>query len=79
MPKKRVKTRNYQSYEDSKLEEALSVVWNGQLSQRKAAKFYGIPQATVSDHIRGRVSDGALPGRQPVIHRKGKLLKEQRR
>ena len=36
--------------EEKKLEEALSAVRNGQLSQRKAAKFYGIPQATVSDH-----------------------------
>ena len=36
--------------EENKLEEALSAVRNGQLSQRKAAKFYGIPQATVSDH-----------------------------
>ena len=70
MPKKRVKSRNYQSYKDSKLEEALSAVRNGQLSQRKAAKCYVIPQATVSDHIRGRVSDGALPGRQLVIPRK---------
>ena len=51
---------------------------NGQLSQRKAAKFYGIPQATVSDHIRGRVSDGALPGRQPVIPRKFKSEIAQR-
>jgi predicted transcriptional regulator len=71
--KKRVKTGNYQSYEDSKLEEALSAVKNGQLSQRKAAKFYSITQATVSDHIRGRVSDGALPCRQPVIHRKSEI------
>ena len=53
-------------------------VRNGQLSQRKAAKFYGIPQATVSDHIRGRVSDGALPGRQPVIPRKIKSEIAQR-
>jgi len=36
--------------EEKILEEALSAVRNGQLSQRKAAKFYGIPQATVSDH-----------------------------
>ena len=47
-----------------------SAVRNGQLSQRKAAKFYDIPQAIVSDHIKGRVSDGALTGRQPVIPRK---------
>ena len=52
------------------MEEALSAARNGQLSQRKAAKLYGIPPATVSDHIRGRVSDGSLPGRQPVIPRK---------
>lgn len=26
-----------------------------------------IAQARVSDHIRGKVSDGALPSRQPVI------------
>jgi hypothetical protein len=51
---------------------------NGQLSQRKAAKCYVIPQATVSDHIRGRVSDGALPGRQPVIPRKFKSEIAQR-
>ena len=44
--------------------------------KERPRKFYGIPQATVSDHIRGRVSDGALPGRQ-LEKSKVKLLKEQ--
>lgn len=39
----------------------------GRISQRKAAKFYHIPQATISDYIRGKVSDGASAGQKPVL------------
>ena len=70
MPRNRVKKRNYQNYDENSLDKALQAVRNNGMSQRKASKVFCVPQATISDHIRGKVSDGAVPGRNPVIPRK---------
>lgn len=70
MPKNRIKKKNYQLYDDTSLDKALQAVRNNEMSQRKASQAFGVPQATISDHIRGKVSDGAVPGRAPVIPRK---------
>lgn len=68
--KNRIKKKNYQLYDDTSLDKALQAVRNNEMSQRKASQAFGVPQATISDHIRGKVSDGAVPGRAPVIPRK---------
>ena len=39
---------------------------NGEISQKKAAKKFGIPVMTLSDHVNGRVS-GTKPGVRPVM------------
>ena len=48
----------YNRYDENKFESAIKMVKAGECSQRQAAKRYNIPQATLSDHLRGRV----LPG-----------------
>jgi len=50
--------KSYQKYDKDTLESALSMVRAGEASQRAAAKRYGIPQATLSDHLRGRTKLG---------------------
>lgn len=70
MPKNIIKKKNYQLYDDTSLDKALQAVRNNEMSQRKASHAFGVHQATISDHIRGKVSDEAVPGRAPVIPRK---------
>lgn len=66
MPKKR-KESVYRTYTDDNFTKAIDAIKSGRISQRKAASVYSIPQATLSDHMRGRVKDGASAGRKPVI------------
>lgn len=63
MPKNRIKKKNYQLYDDTSLDKALQAVRNNEMSQRKASQAFGVPQARISDHIRGK-------GRAPVVPRK---------
>ena len=62
-----VNKRSYRRYSEEDLKEALNAVRSGTMSQRQAAKHFNVGQATISDHIRGRVSEGSKPGRKPVL------------
>ncbi|VDI81895.1 Hypothetical predicted protein [Mytilus galloprovincialis] len=66
MPKKR-KQSVYRTYTDENFIKAIDGIKSGRVSQRKAASLYSIPQATLSDHMRGRVKDNTPVGRKPVI------------
>ncbi|VDI83149.1 Hypothetical predicted protein [Mytilus galloprovincialis] len=66
MPKKR-KQSVYRTYTDEIFIKAIDGIKSGRVSQRKAASLYSIPQATLSDHMRGRVKDNTPVGRKPVI------------
>ena len=59
----------YRHWSQEDLEKAKEAVVNG-LSQRKASAKYGVPQATLSDHLRGKIEDGTPMGRPPVFPRK---------
>ena len=48
----------YNAYSGKSLAAAMDAVKSGRMSQRKAAKTHGIPQATLSDHLRGRSTMG---------------------
>ena len=67
----------YRNYTDHDINQAVDAVKNG-MSQREASRKFGIPQATISDHVRGRVAEGALPGRQPALPVKVESQKAQR-
>jgi DNA-binding MarR family transcriptional regulator len=54
------KKRRYASYGQEQLDAAVALVRSGKASQRAAAKEFGIPQATISDHLRGRVKQGRV-------------------
>lgn len=66
MPRKR-KEKVYKSYTDEAFQKAVNAVRGGRLSQRKASFLFKIPQATLSDHLRGKVEDGASARLKPVI------------
>ena len=57
----------YSTYTREMLEEAVTRVQAGELSQRGAAKQYGIPLMTVSDHVNGKVVPGAKAGAKTVL------------
>ncbi len=52
----------FKQYDNLKMEKAVEQVCKGLLSGRRAALEYGIPQSTLSDHIRGHVLPGAMSG-----------------
>ncbi|CAC5426675.1 unnamed protein product [Mytilus coruscus] len=66
MPKKR-KQSVYRTYTDENFIKAIDGIKRGRVSQRKVASLYSIPQATLSDHMLGRVKDNTPVGRKPVI------------
>ena len=51
-------TGTYQKYSNDQLQSAIGLVRAGEATQRAAAKRYGIPQSTISDHMRGRTKPG---------------------
>lgn len=53
---------NYKQYDRSKLARAIVAVTEGNMSTRRAAVEYGIPQSTLSDNVRGRVLFGTSSG-----------------
>ena len=56
--KKRAK--KYRSYTEEALAEAVDRIKRKDISQKKAAKQYGIPVMTLSDHVNGKVAIGKL-------------------
>jgi hypothetical protein len=52
------KSRAYQQYTSDQLNSAIGLVRAQKASQRAAAKQFSIPQATLSDHLRGRTKPG---------------------
>lgn len=55
------------TYTTVQLQEAVGLVRAGRISQRAAAKRYGIPQSTISDHVLDKIQQGAKPGRKPAL------------
>lgn len=50
--------RKYQSYKAQDLQSAIAMVQAGEATQRVAARLFQLPQATLSDHLRGRTKPG---------------------
>lgn len=46
---------------------AVQAVQSKELSLRKASELYGIPRATLHDHVRDRVKAGATSGPRPYL------------
>ena len=64
---KRGKVKTYQRYSPEVLDAAIAAVKSKKMSQRKAAKLYKVPQATISNRIT-EVSMGDIrPGRPQII------------
>ena len=54
-------------YSPSVLNDAVAACKSGAVSMRKASSIYGIPLTTLHDHVSGKISSGALPGRGTVF------------
>ena len=52
----------YTKYDSKKLKEAVEAYRSGSLTLRKAARIYGVPRSTISDHALGKVLPGAVAG-----------------
>ena len=57
----------YHQYGDHNMEHALEAVKSGQLSARKAATKFGVPRATLGDHLTGKILPGSRPGRKSAL------------
>ncbi|KAK2150003.1 hypothetical protein LSH36_427g02030 [Paralvinella palmiformis] len=58
--------RPVKKYSYEQLQEAVKKVMAGEISQKKASTFYGIPVMTISDHVHGK-SKSSKPGPLPVM------------
>lgn len=67
MPKGKSKNVPPKKYNEQELQRAVQMVQSGQMSYRQAAKLMNVPKTTISDHVQGRVLDGARKGRPPVF------------
>lgn len=66
-PLKKPKQKTYQKYDVIKLDAAVAAVQANRMSQRKAAKQYGVPPSTISDRLTGYSHGDVKPGRPQVI------------
>ena len=57
----------YQETDPVKLADAISLVKNGTCGLREAARRFGIPKSTLSDHANGKIIAGSRPGRRPDL------------
>ena len=57
------------TYIQEALASGLEAVRTRNMSQRKAARCYGVQQVTLSDHLLGKTMMGAKAGRKPVLPR----------
>ncbi|KAK2152850.1 hypothetical protein LSH36_316g05032, partial [Paralvinella palmiformis] len=53
-------------YASEQLQDAVKKVMAGEISQKKASTFYGVPVMTISDHVHGKSKSSKL-GPLPVI------------
>ena len=62
------KKKKYQcSYNQSNLDQALSLLREKRMSVRAASRQFNIPKTTLLDKLHGRVADNAKAGRPTVL------------
>jgi len=57
----------YKKHSIETMQTAVQCVQNIEMTVRAASKEFGISKSTQSDHVTGKITDGAVAGKAPVI------------